>query len=232
VCAFALTLRKHQTKPMFENLREDLRRYGTGRRQQLRALVLTPGVWAVVGYRFARWTHTSRMPSPLRKVLNILATLLSLLVDVLTNIELPATAQIGPGLFIAHTGYIVLASGVRMGRHCTLAHGVTIGHAGGGERGAEELPVIGDRVYVGPGAAIIGGVSVGDDALIGVGAIVTRSVPPRGVAAGNPARVISFKGSFEVIFYEGMERDPQRLAALGATEEQQPVGEMQRALRD
>ncbi|HVF50402.1 MAG TPA: hypothetical protein VNA19_09965 [Pyrinomonadaceae bacterium] len=211
---------------MFENFREDLRRYGHGTRQQLRAMLLTPGVWAVAGYRFARWVETAQMPRPLRKVLRICATLLSVLVDVLTNIEIPPSVSIGPGLYIAHTGYIVLASGVRLGRHCTLTHGVTIGHGGGGSQDIAACPVVGDRVYIGPGAAIIGPLTVGNDALIGVGAIVTRSVPARGVAVGNPARVISLKGSFDVIFYEGCERDPERLAALDeASAQQAAVGE-------
>ena len=209
---------------MFENLREDLRRYGRTPRERARAFVLTPGLWAVAGYRFARWAHTARMPGPARRAAGVFATLLNLLVEVLTNIELPARAEIGPGLFIAHTGSIVLASGERMGRHCTLTQGVTIGHRGGGEDAEGECPVIGDRVYVGPGAAIVGPIRVGDDALVGVGAVVTRDVPARGVAAGNPARVISLKGSFNFIFYEGRERDPERLRALGEAEAESPAG--------
>lgn len=208
---------------MFDNLREDLRRYGHGTRQQLRAFLLVPGVWAVAGYRFARWVETAQLPRPVRKLLRVCATLSSVLVDVLTNIEIPPSVVIGPGLYIAHTGYIVLASGVRLGRHCTLTHGVTIGHGGGGAQDITGCPVIGDRVYIGPGSAIIGPLTVGSDALIGVGAIVTRSIPARGVAVGNPARVISRKGSFDVILYDGRERDPERLAALEEAQTQPAV---------
>ncbi len=199
---------------MFENLREDLRRYGEGPRQQARALLLVPGVWAIAGYRLARWAHTAELSGPARRLMNVIATLSNVFVQVATNIEIPATAVIGPGLYIAHTGYIVLASGVVMGSHCTMTQGVTIGHGGGGGSGDHEYPVIGDRVYLGPGSAVIGPLKIGDDALIGVSAVVTRSVPPRGVAVGNPARVISLKGSFEVISYAGMEIDPQRSNAL------------------
>jgi serine O-acetyltransferase len=201
---------------MFENLREDLRRYGGGTGQQARALLLATPLWAVVAYRFARWVHTSELPGPVRKVLGIASTILNTLANVATNIELPPQAQIGPGLFIAHTGYVVLGPRVVLGRHCTLTQGVTIGHAGGGDQSWLECPVIGDRVYVGPGAAVIGPVTVGDDALIGVNAVVTRDVPPRGVAVGNPAHVISSKGSFALISYLGMEEDPARRAALAA----------------
>jgi len=201
---------------MFDNFREDLRRYGRTPREQARAMLLTPGVWATAAYRFARWAHTAKLPGLARRVLNVAATLASLAAEVLTNIEMPPGAEVGPGLFIPHTGYIVLASGVTLGRHCTLTQGVTVGHAGGGDKGAGAYPVIGDRVYVGPGAAVIGPVTIGHDALIGAGAIVTRPVPPRGVAVGNPARVISCKGSFGVVSYPGMDDDPERLAALAA----------------
>jgi serine acetyltransferase len=78
--------------------------------------------------------------------------------------------------------------------------------------------VIGNRVYVGPGSAIIGPLTVGDDALIGVGAVVIRSVPPRGVVVGNPARIISFSGSFDLIDYPCMDEDPARLASLAAAQ--------------
>ena len=209
---------------MFEDLREDLRRYGPGSNQQVRALLLVPPLWAIIAYRYARWVKTLRLPPPVRKVLSISSTLLNLLVNVVTNIELPPEAVIGPGLFIAHTGYVVLGPRVVLGRHCTLTHGVTIGHAGGGDQSWLECPVIGDRVYIGPGAAVIGAVTVGDDALIGVNAVVTREVPRRGVAVGNPARVISLKGSFALISYPGMETDLGRRAALTAEGHEQAQG--------
>ena len=196
---------------MFANVRQDLARYGRNFRQKAAAVFFSPGAWAVLGYRFRRWVHG--LPLPLRWLLKIPAVLMKVIVDITTNIQLPETAPIGPGLFIAHTGYIVLSSDVVMGRHCTLTQGVTIGHAGGGGK-ERRSPVLGDRVYVGPNAAIIGSIEIGHDALIGVGAVVTRSVPPCGVVAGNPARLISYKGSFDLIDYRGKEDDADRLAAL------------------
>jgi maltose O-acetyltransferase len=50
---------------------------------------------------------------------------------------------------------------------------------------------IGSRVYVGARAVILPGVTIGDDAIVGAGSVVTRDVPPRTVVAGNPARVVS-----------------------------------------
>ena len=48
---------------------------------------------------------------------------------------------------------------------------------------------IGRNVWIGGGAIILPGVSIGDDALIGAGSVVTRDVPPRATAFGNPARI-------------------------------------------
>ena len=197
------------------NLSEDLRRYG-GPGQQLKALLFAPRVWAIVAFRLARWVHTARMPSIIRLPLKILVALLAIFIDLATSIELPPQVAIGPGLFIPHTGYLVVCSTTTIGRHCTLTQGVTIGHRGGGQLSSFAGPVIGDRVYIGPGAAVLGPIKVGDDVLIGANAVVTSSVPDRGVVVGNPARVISRKGSFDLISYAGMERDVDRLEALTA----------------
>lgn len=198
---------------MFKNLVEDLRRYGDPW-HQIKALLFAPRVWAIVAYRFARWCHTARMPSVVRVPLKISARVVSVFVELVTSIELPPQAAIGPGLFIPHPGYIIVAFNSKIGRCCTLTQGVSIGHAAGGEVLSFEAPVIGNRVYIGPGAAVLGPLNIGDDVLIGPNAVVTRSIPSRAVVAGNPARVISMGGSFKLISYFGMERDPERIASL------------------
>jgi serine O-acetyltransferase len=199
---------------MFENLSEDLQRYGSGTRQQMRAAIIFPRLWAIAAYRFTRWIHTAAMPRLARRLLMSVTPFLTIWIEVATTIELSASAEIGPGLFLPHPGYIVVGAGSRIGCHCTLGQGVTIGHRAGGTNSLHESPFIGDRVYVGPGAIIIGPITIGDDAVIGAGAVVTRSVQPRGVAVGNPARVISRKGSFDLIFYPGREEDSERRLAL------------------
>lgn len=52
--------------------------------------------------------------------------------------------------------------------------------------------VVGDRVSIGTSATILGGVHIGDGAMIGAGSVVTKDVPPRAVVAGNPARIIRY----------------------------------------
>jgi maltose O-acetyltransferase len=62
----------------------------------------------------------------------------------------------------------------------------------GYERG---VPVrIGQNVWIGSGAIILPGVSIGDDAIVGAGSVVTRDVPPGATVKGNPARVSAKQG--------------------------------------
>ena len=198
---------------MFPNLGEDLRHYG-GAGRQLKALLLVPRVWAIVVYRFRRWTHAARLPSILCLPLSAVGSLVAYFVEAATHIELPPQTIIGPGLFLPHAGYVIVASNAIIGRHCTLTQGVTIGHRAGGREVSFDSPVIGDRVYVGPGAAILGPVNVGHDVLIGANAVVLNSVSPRAVVVGNPARVISMQGSFNLISYPSMKYDAERLMSL------------------
>jgi serine O-acetyltransferase len=199
---------------MFENVKQDLNRFDPGFRSCIRGIFLNPGTWAVLSYRLCRWIYLCRTPNIVKKFLGLGTTLLQVWIAVLTNIDIPPSAEIGPGLLIPHTGFIVVAGGAKVGRNCTLAQGVTIGHRLGGQNSKIGAPVIGDRVYVGPSAVVIGNLTIGNDALIGAGAIVTRSVPPGGVVVGNPARPIGTRGSFDLVSYCGMENDVERTAAI------------------
>ncbi|MCL6730154.1 CatB-related O-acetyltransferase [Sphingomonas hankyongi] len=58
---------------------------------------------------------------------------------------------------------------------------------------------IGNDVWVGQGAAILSGVHIGDGAVIGAFAVVTKNVPPYAIAAGNPAKLVRYRFSNEVI---------------------------------
>jgi serine acetyltransferase len=69
-------------------------------------------------------------------------------------------------------------------------------------------------VHVGVNALLLGRITIGNDAVIGPGAVVMSSVPPGGVAVGNPARVTGNSGSFEFVTYDNMENDPARREAL------------------
>jgi serine O-acetyltransferase len=193
-------------------LRRDIDRCGNSRGERLREVFFNTGFWAVASYRLRRKMFLVRGPKPLRMILSLTGMILKTLTEVITHVEIPPSVSIGPGFYIAHTGTVVFNSSASLGANCTIATNVVIGHARGGGRGG--CPQIGDRVYIGPNAVLIGPITVGEDALIAPGAIVIRSVEPRAVVAGNPAKQISSKGSFELIEYTGMHSDPARLASL------------------
>lgn len=108
------------------------------------------------------------------------------------GINIPAPTRIGPGLFIGHAGGIVVNAGVVIGRDCNLSHNVTIGVSHGKRPG---VPVIGDRVYIGPGAVVFGAIRVGDDVAVGANAVVLEDVPAGATVVGGAARVLLNRGS-------------------------------------
>jgi len=109
------------------------------------------------------------------------------------GISIPASTVIGPGLCIDHFGGIFVNGSCVIGKDCTVSQNVTLGRANRGRR--RGAPVIGDRVYIGPGAKVVGAVRVGSDVAIGANAVVTEDVPDSAVVGGVPAKVLSYDGS-------------------------------------
>ena len=189
----------------------DYRRYRATGHSAMATLFLTQGFWASVVYRachaFVGW-----LPGGvLRGAAKTLAAILQKMVEIVTGICLPRDAEIGGGLYLPSFGAIILARG-SIGENCTIEQNVTLGIAGRGEE--RGLPTIGNRVFIGAGSMIVGKITIGDDAYIFPGSVVTRSVPPRAVVMGYPARLVSHDGSFDWIVYDGMEHDPSRRESL------------------
>ena len=102
----------------------------------------------------------------------------------LHGLDIPPGVTIGGGLFIPHpVGTVVMAKSI--GRNVTLVSNVTIGM-----RGERTFPVIGDNVYIGAGARVLGPITIGDDVSIGANAVVLTDVPSGATAVGVPARII------------------------------------------
>lgn len=199
----------------FQLIHSDYDRYyisGEGKTHPLAIILLTQGLWASAVYRLAHSIRTFRYKSVLYRFLDIVFTFFQKGIEIISSISLSADCKIGSGLYVGHFGPIILNGKTEIGNNCNLSQGVTIGVVQRGER--QGVPKIQDRVYIGPNAIVIGGIDIGHDAAIGAGAVVTRSVPPLAVVAGNPAKIISYEGSFEMVRYEGMEKDPDRIAAL------------------
>lgn len=109
------------------------------------------------------------------------------------GIEIPIGLNVGSGFYIGHFGGIVVGKNTKIGKNCNLSHGVTIGRINRGINKGE--PVIGDNVYIGPGAKLIGKIIIGDGSAIGANCVVLKNVPNNAVVVGIPGKVISYKGS-------------------------------------
>ena len=95
--------------------------------------------------------------------------------------------RLPPSTDVPHPVGIVIGRGIRIGDRCTILHNVTIGVT---EMGAG-VPDIGDDVYIGCGAAVLGDVEVGDGAVVGANAVVLSDVPEGATVAGIPAEVVA-----------------------------------------
>ena len=106
--------------------------------------------------------------------------------SVVTQCDIALDADIAGGLLLPHPQGIVIHPAAKIGPNCLLMQQTTIGVVSG----AAHPPVLGGHVDVGAGAKILGAVTVGDHALIGANAVVTRDVAPFDIAGGVPAKVI------------------------------------------
>ena len=94
---------------------------------------------------------------------------------------------IGPGLCLAHYGSIIISQYAKLGANCKIHSSVNIGATGG----VKKAPSIGNNVYIGPGAKLIGDIDVVDDTVIGANAVVVKTIEEKGTYGGIPAKKIS-----------------------------------------
>jgi len=150
--------------------------------------VTRPGFQAVAVHRFGNWRMGIRHKA-VRAPFTLLYKALYSCVRNVYGIELPFTTKLGRRVVFEHQHGIVIHGYSVIGDECVIRQGVTLGN-----RGIErplDAPRLGNRVNVGAGAKILGGITVGDGAKIGANAVVTRDVPPEAVAVGIPARVLT-----------------------------------------
>jgi len=112
-----------------------------------------------------------------------LAGLVKSVSTVLTSADMSPTASIGPGLQLFHPSGVVIGPRCTLGAGVRLMGGVVIGHARGGS------PVLGDDVFVGSHAVLVGGVRIGDGASIGANTVVSFDVPDAAVVRAPRADV-------------------------------------------
>jgi len=88
---------------------------------------------------------------------------------------------------VGHFGHIILHSDVKMGKNCSIGPGVIIGTRGLSGQG---VSIIGDNVYIGVGAKILGEIKIGNNVKIGANAVVLEDVPDGATVVGIPAKIV------------------------------------------
>ncbi|MGB3721390.1 MAG: hexapeptide transferase [Pacificimonas sp.] len=172
-------------------LRADLWRYDgrLGVKAFWKHFLFTPGYNYTVWMRLTGYLKAARGLKPLYA----LAKWRLLASRYKYGIAIPEYTEVGPGLFINRFGGIYVNGDAVIGANVNMSAGVMLGQT---NRGAlSGSPTIGDRVYLAHGGKVIGRVSVGDEGVVAVNSVVTKDVPPRGVAGGIPAKIISDGGS-------------------------------------
>ena len=129
-------------------------------------------------YRIAHYLHRLRIP--------LLPALLRLLMFLLYNSVIPPQCCIGKGSWFAHGGIgMVLHPDCQIGERVLIGQGVTLGGSFG-----SGAPKVENDVWIGPGARILGAVTVGSNTIIGANAVVVKDVQENSVVGGIPAKLI------------------------------------------
>jgi serine O-acetyltransferase len=110
--------------------------------------------------------------------------------SVVTGADIPVNADIEGGLLLPHPNGVVVHPRAIVGANCLLFQQVTLG-----TRGTGQVPRLGCWVEVGAGAKILGGISIGDHAVIGANAVVLSDVAPHSVVVGIPARPLESRAA-------------------------------------
>jgi serine O-acetyltransferase len=142
--------------------------------------LLTDGTPAMVWYRLMQWARRWHL-APLEMLFNRCNT-------IFCGCVIGRGAEFGPGFVLVHGLGVVVNGAVRGGADVKIEHQVTIG----AER--RQSPTLGDDVFIGAGAKVLGAITVGNGVRIGANAVVLTDIPPNSTAVGIPAKVVRIRG--------------------------------------
>lgn len=151
-----------------------------GWQNQLRALA-SDGTTAMIVYRAMQGARRRHVPA--------LEMLMNKVNSSLLGCVIGRGADFGPRFVLIHSNGVVINGMVRGGSGVFVEHQVTIGAE------KKHNPVIGNNVFIGAGAKIVGSVTIADNTRIGANAVVTRNVPANTTVVGVPAKPIGSRHS-------------------------------------
>lgn len=147
---------------------------------------------SIYTYKFGNKIYYGVDSKLMKPILMIIYKILDFVfVKVIAGSDIPAQARIGNGLYLTHGGRgVVIHPGAKIGDNAVINHQVTIGSDRTGNAGA---PIIGDNVFIGVGAKVLGTLSIGNNVKIGANAVVITDVADNSTAVGIPAKVLQKK---------------------------------------
>jgi serine O-acetyltransferase len=128
-----------------------------------------------------------------KHILGIFSRLWLLKMKTKFGLQLFLKATIGKGFCLNHYGNILIGQGVTIGENCNVGQGVSIGNVSRGK--LKGSPTIGNRVWIGPNAVVVGNITIGNDVLIAPLTYVNQNIPAKAVVSGNPFKIHNYNGS-------------------------------------
>ena len=168
---------------MLKTLREDIQTIfakDPAARSVPEVIFCYPGLHALWFHRLAHflWRHKARFP----------ARFISHIGRFLTGIEIHPGAKIGRRLFIDHGAGVVIGETAEVGDDVLMYQGAVLG--GTTLEKEKRHPTIGNKVVIGAGATVLGGIRIDDDVRIGSGSVVVNPVPKGRTVVGIPGRIV------------------------------------------
>lgn len=167
-----------------EIINSDLYRYGFNSEKQMGIMTRKE----CYGYRYSKTLRKCKWYKEHNSVLFLIERIRLRILSEKLGFQINYSTQIGRGLYLGHMGSIVVNWKAVLGDNVNIAQGVTIGQANGGKK--DGVPHIGNNVWIGANATIVGGITIGDDVMIAPNTFVNFDVPSHSLVIMEKAKTI------------------------------------------
>ena len=162
--------------------------------------------WFQPGFRYTFFFRLVSLKK--RSPLRFLFKLLKRRYRIKYGYEISSNADIGEGFLLSdHCGHTIIGP-AKIGKNCNVGHSATIGRTF--KKDEEGIPTIGDKVWIGTGAVLVGKINIGSNVLIAANSFVNIDVPPNSLVLGNPAKIIKKENPTEYYINYILEEKPPR----------------------